>query len=760
MSLKTPVTYLHIHEGTSTMPAPVPTPKTVSEETALALSPKAGTRLPVKKARIGELLVREGYLTDAQVEDVLRVQTTRQPVPPFGELCVELGLISSADLGKTLSKHHVRIPFGEMLVHLGLVTPEQVQAALSQQKKTKKRLGSILVERGHLSTNTLVKILHQQAHLMKQQRQRQEALPSSPWITPQEFAAAAAAARDRQQPFATVLMEQFSLSRTEVGELLSTYYKCPFVEYHHFIKLEPELLHDINPHYLKANVWIPIRSEKDWVEILTDDPYDFGKTRDIKRLFPGKQIRWAVGLREDIVKYITKSVSASHRESSPLFNLDNSPVFSASPPSSSPHSLKLRIREELSVGEEASEESTIDENDSKVISLVNQILTDAITSGVSDIHIEPYGRKVGSLVRFRVDGICHEHLRVSAEYHRPLVSRLKIMARLDITERRKPQDGKLKFRHPEREVELRMATLPTSIGEEDVVLRLLVSSGTLPLQKLNLTQQHFRDFTKLLEKPHGMILCVGPTGSGKTTTLHAALGHINIPKRKIWTAEDPVEITQPGLRQLQVAPKIGLTFASAMRSFLRADPDVIMVGEIRDQETAEVAIEASLTGHLVFSTLHTNSAPETITRLLDMGADPFSFADALLGVLSQRLARTICQSCKVPYHPTKEEYEALVHGYGEPAFVQLGIPYSHLFRLYRGKGCPACRNTGYRGRIALHELLVVSDEIRPLIHGRAPVAEVRKVAQAQGMTTLVQDGIMKVLSGWTDYTQVTAVAMR
>jgi type II secretory ATPase GspE/PulE/Tfp pilus assembly ATPase PilB-like protein len=742
------------------MPALATTPKTVSEETAPALSTKEGAQLALKKARIRELLVREGYLTDAQVEHILTVQKTRHPAPPFGELCIELGLISPSVLGKILSKHHVRIPLGELLIHLGLVTPEQVQTALSLQKKHKKRLGSILVEQGHLATNTLVNILYQQARLAKQHKQKQEDLPSSPWISPQEFAAATAAARDRQLPFATILMEQFNLSRAEVGWALSMYYKCPFVEYNHSIKLEPELLHDINPHYLKANAWIPLRSEKDWVEILTDDPYDFDKTRDIKRLFPGKQIHWAVGLREDVVKYVTKFVSASHREQSPLFNLDKSPVFSSSPFSPSPHRLKLRVREEQSLGEEASEESGIDENDSHVISLVNQILTDAITSGVSDIHIEPYGKRVGSLVRFRIDGVCHEHLRVLTEYHRPLISRLKIMARLDIAERRKPQDGKLKFRHPEKEVELRMATLPTANGEEDVVLRLFGTSDALPLQQLNLTQQHFSDFTKLLANPHGMILCVGPTGSGKTTTLHAALGHINTPGRKIWTAEDPVEIIQPGLRQVQVAPKIGFTFASAMRSFLRADPDVIMVGEIRDQETADVTIEAALTGHLVLSTLHTNSAPETITRLLDMGIDPFSFADALLGVLAQRLARMICQSCKVPFRATREEYEALAHGYGEAAFMQLGIPYSDPFMLYRGKGCPACLNTGYRGRIGLHELLVVSDDIRPLIHSRAPVAEVRKVAQAQGMTTLIQDGVLKVLSGWTDYTQVKAVAMR
>jgi len=742
------------------MPSLTTTPKTVSEEIAPALLTKEGARLAAKKSRIGELLVREGYLTDAQVEHVLTLQKTRHPTPPFGELCIELGLISPAVLGKILSKHHVRIPFGEMLVHLGLVTPEQIHAALSVQKKNKKRLGSILVEQGHLATDTLVNILYQQAQLAKQHVQKQEEIPQSPRISPQELAAAVAAARDLQQSLATVLQEQFHLNKAEIGWTLSTYYKCPFVEYNSSVTLDPSVLQNINPNYLKTNSWIPLRAKDDWVEILTDDPHSLTNIRDIKRLFPNKQIRWTVGLREDIVKFVTKFASVPPPEKLSLFTGEKKPVFSPASFVPSTQNLKLRIRQEQLFAEESNEEPSIDENDSNVVRLVNQILTDAISGEVSDIHIEPYGRGTGSLVRFRIDGICHEHLRVPTEYHRPLISRLKIMAKLDIAERRKPQDGKLKFRHPEKEVELRMATLPTASGEEDVVLRLLVSSNALPLQKLNLTQRHFRNFTKLLENPHGLILCVGPTGSGKTTTLHAALGHINTPRRKIWTAEDPVEITQPGLRQVQVAPKIDFTFAAAMRSFLRADPDVIMVGEIRDLETAEVAIEASLTGHLVFSTLHTNSAPETITRLLDMGLDPFSFADALLGVLSQRLARTICQHCKVPYRATREEYEALAHGYGEVAFAQLGVPYSDLFMLYRGKGCPSCRNTGYRGRIALHELLVISDEIRPLIHGRAPVAEVRKVAQAQGMTILIQDGVLKVLSGWTDYTQVKAVSMR
>jgi type II secretory ATPase GspE/PulE/Tfp pilus assembly ATPase PilB-like protein len=335
------------------------------------------------------------------------------------------------------------------------------------------------------------------------------------------------------------------------------------------------------------------------------------------------------------------------------------------------------------------------------------------------------------------------------------------MAHLDIAERRKPQDGKIKFALPDREIELRIATIPTAGAEnEDVVLRLLASSEPIPLDQLAMSQRNLHEFKKLLEKPYGIILSVGPTGSGKTTTLHSALQYINTPNRKIWTAEDPVEITQYGLRQVQVHPKIGFGFAAAMRAFLRADPDIIMVGEIRDRETAEISIEASLTGHLVFSTLHTNSAVETVSRLLEMRMDPFNFADALLGVLAQRLARTLCSQCKEPYHPAKEEYHALASSYGEEAFARLGVAYDDHFQLFRPKGCETCQKTGYKGRIGLHELLVSTEEIKKLIHARATVAELSKVVIDQGMTTLMQDGIQKCLQGRTDYKQVQAVAMR
>jgi type II secretory ATPase GspE/PulE/Tfp pilus assembly ATPase PilB-like protein len=454
-----------------------------------------------------------------------------------------------------------------------------------------------------------------------------------------------------------------------------------------------------------------------------------------------------VGLRDDILKFVNAAITkhdqkASHEALTAIFDQLDS----------------VDPQQGLN---ETGGEVFIDENDSAIVRLVNQIIVDAWKERVSDVHIEPNGSQQETGIRFRVDGRCFEYLRVPAAYRRALISRLKIMARLDIAERRKPQDGKITFKLPDRHIELRVATIPTAgIANEDIVLRILAAEEPMPLHELRMTPRNLQEFRRLLANPHGLILCAGPTGSGKTTTLHSALGALNTPERKIWTAEDPVEITQRGLRQVQVNPKIGFDFAAAMRAFLRADPDVIMVGEIRDRETAETSIEASLTGHLVLSTLHTNSAVETVTRLLEMGMDPFNFADALLGVLAQRLARTICQQCKERYHPPKEEYDALAYGYGEAEFAKLGISYNERFGLYRGNGCGSCRQTGYKGRIALHELLVVGDEIKKLIHARATVAELLTVAVAQGMTTLIQDGVLKTIEGLTDYTQVTAAAMR
>jgi type II secretory ATPase GspE/PulE/Tfp pilus assembly ATPase PilB-like protein len=335
------------------------------------------------------------------------------------------------------------------------------------------------------------------------------------------------------------------------------------------------------------------------------------------------------------------------------------------------------------------------------------------------------------------------------------------MSNLDITVKRLPQDGKIKFRRTGgEEIELRVATIPTQGGVEDIVMRILAKGETMPLEDMALLPRNYNEMLNIISKPYGLILCVGPTGSGKTTTLHAALHHINRPDRKIWTAEDPVEITQYGLRQVQVQPKIGFDFAAAMRSFLRADPDVIMVGEMRDYETAKTGVEASLTGHLVFSTLHTNSAPETVVRLLDMGIDPLNFADALLGILAQRLVRTLCNSCKEAYHPSKEEYDEIIESYGETAFEKLNMPYNDNFKLFRSKGCDLCDKTGYKGRMGIHELLVATEDIKRMVQKHATVEIMREQAMKEGMTTLLQDGILKAIKGFTDFKQVRRVCIK
>lgn len=400
-------------------------------------------------------------------------------------------------------------------------------------------------------------------------------------------------------------------------------------------------------------------------------------------------------------------------------------------------------------------------HDPIAVRLVNQLVTEAYRRGASDVHIEPSAAGKETIVRFRVDGTCFTFMRIPAVYQRAVISRLKIMANLDIAERRKPQDGKIRFPLGQgRNLELRVATIPTSGGNEDMVLRLLAQKDIMPLEAMGFSPEVLQTIKALAERPHGLFLCVGPTGSGKTTTLHAILKYLNTDERKIWTAEDPIEITQEGLRQVQVHPKIGLTFAAAMRAFLRADPDVIMIGEMRDKETADIAIEASLTGHLVFSTLHTNSAVETVTRLLDMGCDALNVADTIVGVLAVRLCKRLCEACKEPYHPTRREYDELVEGYGRSHWETVRVPYSESWTLYRARGCDLCNGSGFSGRVALHELLVGTREIKRLIQSKARASELLPVAMRQGMVMLLQHGIQKVIKGVTTYRQVRAIAMR
>jgi type II secretory ATPase GspE/PulE/Tfp pilus assembly ATPase PilB-like protein len=546
----------------------------------------------------------------------------------------------------------------------------------------------------------------------------------------------------REVDLEMILLEKYRVPRAALGLALSEFYQCPYVPYDERTVIDPELLKNLSFDYLRRNSWIPLKREGTVLDIVINDPHDLEKGLDIRRAFPGMTVRFSVGLRRDIEQYLLVATGQANGGSITdiLGELVDEAGIERSP---------------------EGESGEIDENDSAIVRLTNQIIAEGYRLGVSDIHIEPYSDRKETAVRFRVDGTCFTYMRIPAVYRRAIASRLKIMANLDIAERRKPQDGKIRYKlAKDREIELRVATLPTAGNNEDVVLRLLTPKEIMPLEAMDFSPEILQTVKELSERPHGIFLCVGPTGSGKTTTLHAVMKHINTDERKIWTAEDPIEITQEGLRQVQVHPKIGFTFASAMRAFLRADPDVIMIGEMRDKETADIAIEASLTGHLVMSTLHTNSAVETITRLLDMGCDSFNFADAMLGILAMRLCKRICLHCRESYHPTQQEYDELVQGYGGRYWERLGVTYTDDFTLYRGKGCDACNNTGFKGRVALHELLVGSEDLKNLIQGKARTAETLGVAMRDGMVTLLQNGIEKVLRGVTTYRQVRAVAIK
>lgn len=539
-----------------------------------------------------------------------------------------------------------------------------------------------------------------------------------------------------------VLLDRYHVPKQALGSALSDFYQCPYLPYDERTVIDSDLLKTLNVDYLKNNLWLPIARRGSLIDVLTSDPHDLDKGWDVRRTFPGVTIRYAVGLRRDIEQFLqlARGQGTSGSIGAILGELIN----------------EIQLEP---VGDPVS--GGIDENDSAIVRLTNQVIAEADRLGASDIHIEPYADRKDVTVRLRIDGTCFTYMGIPAAYRRAVVSRIKVMANLDIAERRKPQDGKIRYRlGKDREIELRVATLPTAGQDEDVVLRLLTAKRPMPLDSMEFTPATLSVLRAIAEKPYGIILCVGPTGSGKTTTLHAILKHINTVERKIWTAEDPIEITQDGLRQVQIHPKIGLTFATAMRAFLRADPDVIMIGEMRDKETADIAIEASLTGHLVLSTLHTNSAVETVTRLLDLGCDSFNFADAMLGVLAQRLCKRICTQCKEIYHPTRTEYDELVQGYGAQEWSTLDIEYSTEWGLYRGRGCEACNRTGFKGRIPLHELLLPSEEIKQLIQTRSRTAEMLTLAMKEGMVTLVQDGVRKVLQGMTTYRQVRAVAMK
>lgn len=543
-------------------------------------------------------------------------------------------------------------------------------------------------------------------------------------------------AAEQGKSIESFILERYRIPKTEILRSIEDFYKIPALDLKRLlaqrqVKNLPEVI-NIKSSFFKELLSIPyVYQEK--VYIFTCYPKDPERVERIKRLLNLEEVEIAYAFKEDILS----AIEAYYQER--IFEL---------------------LAEEEEVLTEKEEAEAL-ELDSTVVQLVNQIIEEAYRRRASDIHLESLTGRRGLLVRFRVDGECFHYMTIPESQKRGCISRIKIMAGLDIAEKRLPQDGKIKFRTKDgKPFEIRVATIPTIENNEDVVMRILGGVEFRSLEEIDLLPDHYAMLKSILDLPYGLILCVGPTGSGKTTTLHACLKYLNKPNKKIWTAEDPVEIVQDGLRQVQVNPKIGLTFSRVLRAFLRADPDIIMIGETRDQETAHTLIEAALTGHLVLSTLHTNSAPETVTRLLGMGIDPFNFADSLLGIIAQRLTKRLCKYCKRPYTPKPEEIERIKFEYGEHPVKPLTESLIKEAVFYEPVGCDECNFTGFKGRIGLHEILVPDEDLKDLIIKNAPANEVRKVAMQKGMITLKQDGILKVLRGETTLKQVLAVTLR
>ena len=588
-------------------------------------------------------------------------------------------------------------------------------------------------------------------------------LVSDAVISAAEFELAARSARKKAVDIETVLVEEFQVKLPGIGQGLAKFFGVPYEPYK-ADRIKPmDLLKNLKREYVESSQWVPIEDSKEGLVVLCLDPERIKGSRIVNNVFPKHKIVYRVTTVKEFTETLNQFYGAETVDTGDIGDLLQG--------------LEDDTAEEgASTGDDLSQAA-----DNELVKLVNKIVIDAYNQGASDIHIEAYPGKAKTEVRFRKDGSLVPYIEVPASYRNAIIARLKIMCDLDISERRKPQDGKIKFKkYGPLDIELRVATIPVQGGVEDCVMRILAAGEPIPLDKLGLSPYNLPLLKETVSKPYGLFFVCGPTGSGKTTTLHSVLGFLNTSDTKIWTAEDPVEITQKGLRQVQINKKAGLDFAVIMKAFLRADPDIIMVGEMRDKETTSIGIEASLTGHLVFATLHTNSAPESIIRLLDMGMDPFNFADALLGILAQRLAKRLCAKCKQPYNPAPDEIKSLLTEYctellnTTPFKKDAKSAYENVYRdlvksygndkgqftLYKKIGCDGCGGGGYKGRVGLHEFLVGTDAMKKLIQEHARVAEMVAVALEEGMRTLKMDGIEKVFQGLTDIAQVRAVCIK
>ena len=660
---------------------------------------------------------------------------------------------------------------GELLVQQRAATPQQVDEAIDVQKSLRsQKLGNILLMRQVVSPEQLLAAIARQASMPMVRIG--EALTSLGMVTDAQLEEALVQQQaDRSVPLGELLVRMGVVSRTDLQVALARKMGYPLVDLDAF-PAEPEALRKIPYQVAQRLQLMPLLLREGRLVVALDDPARRRAAVEEAEFVAQVKLVPVLAQCRDMDHVLHEAygrigATDGHRplDADALQAID----FQLT---GTDKLIETLEREGLQRGSD--DDVPIEQSDNSLVRLINNMIVEAHKDGVSDIHIESYPGREKIRIRFRKDGLLRTYLELPANYRNAMIARVKIMCDLDISEKRKPQDGKINFAKfaAQHRIELRVATIPTNGGLEDVVMRILTSAKPIPLDRLGMSERNLAELKRVSERPYGMVLCVGPTGSGKTTTLHSTLSHINVPERKIWTAEDPVEITQPGLRQVQVNPKIGWTFAGALRAFLRADPDVIMVGEIRDEETAQMAVEASLTGHLVLSTLHTNSAPETVTRLLDMGMDPFNFADALLAVLAQRLVRRLCTHCRTSRPASEEEVEELLddymHGFGS-ADTPLGREsvrldwierLGHEGRLvrYASPGCSHCDNTGFKGRAGLHELMVISREMRRLVQTGARATTLQETAMREGMRTLRQDGIDKVLAGHTTIEEVRATS--
>lgn len=547
------------------------------------------------------------------------------------------------------------------------------------------------------------------------------------WLSPEALEEGLEAQAENGERLGQVLVQQKKITEQELLNALALQLDLEVMESIEDKELRFDLVEQLPIQYLKKHEIFPFQSEDGTLRIAVNDPLDLEVLDDLRILFGQNEIRPVLVPAREILSAINRTYGQANDTTEQIMQdlgeeADSQHLFT-----------------ELEVGEDLLDETS----EAPIIKLVNHIFSQAVKSQASDIHIEPYQQHLQ--VRFRLDGVLHNVLSPPRRLHAAIVSRIKVMARLDIAEKRLPQDGRTEVKIGERLVDVRVSSLPTAFGER-VVLRLLEKSGKLlSMEEIGLTAAALAEMKRLLHLSHGIILVTGPTGSGKTTSLYAALSSINSPDKNILTIEDPIEYQLDGIGQMQVNPKINLTFSSGLRSMVRQDPDVILVGEIRDRETADIAIHAALTGHLVFSTLHTNDSASAVTRLTDMGIEPFLVSTAVQAIIAQRLVRLLCTHCKEAYEPEEAQWAEL------RSSREVAGP------IFRADGCEKCLETGYRGRTGIYEFLPLSEAIKGLVLKTSDANQINKVARAEGMANLREDGINKVMEGRTTISEVLRV---